>query len=109
MPHIALERHAYAPELNRAFIIRRGRVVAERPCPGATSIREARAMLWPRIPAPVRVATYASRYDTPGRRWLERTYSGTVANHAAALAFLRTQAARLTTGGTATIRTRLIG
>ena len=109
MPNLALERHAFAPELNRAFIIHKGRVVAVRPVPGAKSIREARAALWPRIPEPVRVAVYVSRYADPARKWLERTYQGRVASYAAALAFKRQQAAKLTTGGTATIRTRLVG
>jgi hypothetical protein len=44
---LALERHAYAPELNAAHIIRKGRVVAILPVPGARSIREARKALFP--------------------------------------------------------------
>lgn len=44
---IALERHAYAPELNRAHVIRGGRIVASLPAPGCVSIREARAKLFP--------------------------------------------------------------
>ncbi|UTC29824.1 hypothetical protein BAJUN_01940 [Bajunvirus bajun] len=109
MPHIILERHAYAPELNRAHILRKGRVVAQRPCPGALSIKEARAMLWPRLTqGPARVAFYASHYEG-ARKWLERAYHGRVSSYAAALAFWRQEAAKLAPGGTATIRTRLVG
>lgn len=109
MPRLILETHGCAPELNRAHILRRGRVVAIRACPGAATIRDARAFLWPRIAAPFRFATYESRYDTPDRAWLDRAYSGRVASYAAALIFLRQQRDKLATGGAATIRTRLIG
>ena len=43
---LALERHAYAPELNRAHVIRHGRTVAKLPAPGCATIREARAALF---------------------------------------------------------------
>lgn len=45
---LILERHAYAPELNRAHIVRRGRIVRSLPVPGAQSIKEARKALFPR-------------------------------------------------------------
>lgn len=48
---IALERHAYAPELNRAHIIRKGRAVASFPAPGCQSIGAARAYCFPRYEA----------------------------------------------------------
>ncbi|USN15587.1 hypothetical protein KIKIMORA_04690 [Brevundimonas phage vB_BpoS-Kikimora] len=104
---IALERHAYAPELNTAHILRKGRVVASLPAPGATSIKEARAKLFPRI-TPGRVAFYASQYPAP-LKWLERQYAGRVASYENALTFLRTQRAKLTPEGRATLKTRLIG
>lgn len=44
---IALERHAYAPELNRALILNRnGDCVATLPAPGCASIRDARRALF---------------------------------------------------------------
>ena len=105
---IILERHTYAPELNKAHILRKGRVVAALPAPGVTSIKEARAKLFPRIPAPVRVASYASHYPEP-LKWLERQYAGKVASYENALTFLRAQRAKLTPEGRATLTTRLIG
>ena len=105
---LILERHAYAPELNTAHILRKGRVVAEISVPGATSIKEARAKLFPRLKAPMRVAFYASHY--PERlKGLERQYAGQVASYQNALTFLRTQRARLTPEGHATLKTRLVG
>ena len=105
---LILERHAYAPELNTAHILRKGRVVAELPAPGATSIKEARAKLFPRLQAPVRVAFYASHYPE-ALKWLEREYAGKVASYENALTFLRAQRAKLTPEGRATLKTRLIG
>lgn len=105
---LILERHRYAPELNSAHILRHGKVVAELPAPGCTSIREARAKLFPRIETPMRVGYYQSRYPEP-MKWLERAYAGRIANYAAGLAFLRTQRAKLTPEGRATLKTRLIG
>lgn len=43
---IAIERHKFAPELNAALVIHRGRVVASMAAPGCQSIREARALLF---------------------------------------------------------------
>ena len=105
---LILERHRYAPELNSAHILRGGRVVAELPAPGCTSIREARAKLFPRIKEPFRAADYASHYPEP-LKWLERQYRGRVPSYENALNFLRTQRAKLTPEGSATLRTRLIG
>lgn len=105
---IILERHRYAPELNTAHILRKGRVVAVLPAPGVTSIKEARAKLFPRIPEPFRAADYASHYPAP-QKWLERQYRGRVASYQNALDFLRTQRVKLTPEGRATLRTRLIG
>ncbi|USN14356.1 hypothetical protein PAPPERLAPAPP_01200 [Brevundimonas phage vB_BpoS-Papperlapapp] len=104
---LILERHAYAPELNTAHILRKGRVVAELPVPGATSIKEARAKLFPRI-RPGRVAFYASHYPEP-LKWLERQYGGRIDSYQKGLDFLRAQRAKLTPEGRATLKTRLIG
>jgi hypothetical protein len=43
---LALERHAYAPELNKAHLLHRGRIVASLPAPGCDSIKAARAALF---------------------------------------------------------------
>lgn len=43
---IVLERHAYAPELNRAHIWHKGRKTGELATPGARTIAEARAALF---------------------------------------------------------------
>ena len=48
------ERHAYAPELNKAHIVNDNRVICALPAPGCTTIREARAKLFaPAAPAKV--------------------------------------------------------
>jgi len=49
---IGLERHAYAPELNKAIILnKRGDMVATVPAPGCTTIAQARAHCFPRYEA----------------------------------------------------------
>lgn len=49
---IGLERHAYAPELNKAIILnKRGDMVATMPAPGCTTIAQARAHCFPRYEA----------------------------------------------------------
>lgn len=102
MPRIALERHAYAPELNRAHIIRKGRFVASLPCPGVTTIKEARAKLFGRLAhGPSRVGFYD---DTGGR-----SFAGRIASYAQGLAFAHGQALKLVPGGSYTFRTRLVG
>lgn len=105
---LILERHRYAPELNRAHILRHGKVVVEMPAPGCTSIREARAKLFPRLAAPTRVGYYQSHYPEP-LKGLERQYAGRIASYANGLAFWRGQRAKLTPEGRATFKTRLIG
>jgi hypothetical protein len=71
---IILERHAYAPELNKAHIVRKGAIVASLPVPGATSIREARkALFQPRKPG--RWACVHSERSAPWHG-LNRTIAG---------------------------------
>jgi hypothetical protein len=48
---IALERHAYAPELNKAFIFHKGRRVATLPAAGLTTIRDVRKAYFAPRPA----------------------------------------------------------
>lgn len=61
---LVLERHAYAPELNRAHVMRKGRIVADFPAPGARSIAEARRQLFPQF-EPVRYAEAESYRAAP--------------------------------------------
>lgn len=48
---IILERHAYAPELNKAHIMRKGHKVASFAAPHCQSIKEARALCFPQYVA----------------------------------------------------------
>lgn len=98
MPRLALERHAFAPELNRAHVFGpSGRVVAVLPCPGCQSIKAARAALFrpvvPGLSATVRVERPAP--------WagLNRVYGGRVQTRADALRFARNLAAGRHAGG----------
>ena len=61
--HIYLERHAYAPELNKAHIMRKGLPVAAIPAPGCTSIKAARAYCFPKA-EPRRIV--AAHYERAG-------------------------------------------
>lgn len=73
---IGLERHLYAPELNRALVMNRaGDVVATLPAPGCTSIRDARRALFGRV-EPRRIVTASNvRDDNAEGAWssLNRT------------------------------------
>jgi hypothetical protein len=69
---IALERHAYSPEMNRAHILRRGQIVASMPAPACQSIREARQRLFaPAKPGRLVAASYERAAPWEG---LNRTY-----------------------------------
>ncbi len=48
---IILERHAYAPELNKGHIMRKGRKVASFAAPHCQTIKEARALCFPQYVA----------------------------------------------------------
>lgn len=88
LPRLILERHAHAPEMNRAHVLAPdGRAVAVLAVPGCQSIREARARLFPQ-PAPGIVARVAYVRPAP---WagLNRAYGGRVASRAAGLAYVR--------------------
>lgn len=98
MPRLVLERHAFAPELNRAHVLApSGRVAAVLPCPGCQSIKAARAALFRPVLPGVR-ATVAFTRPAP---WagLNRTYSGQVFRRADALAWARYLAAERHAGG----------
>lgn len=105
MPQFALERHAYAPELNKVHLLRTGKTM---PAPGCRSIEQARQELFPE-PEPRIVAKIEVRY--PGElSWLNRTFCGRVADRSQALKFYRDQKARMAPGkgGTITVKTQLV-
>lgn len=91
MPKIAkLERHAYAPELNRLHLTN-GLTV---PVPGCTTIAQARKAAWPR-PSPGIVATIT--FTREGRT--VQTYGGYILARASALLFARDLAKTRHAGG----------
>ena len=59
---LILERHRYAPELNRCHVLNRGRVAAILPAPGCTTIAEARRTLF-RPVKPVRLVVVHSERE----------------------------------------------
>ena len=98
MPRLILERHAHAPELNRAHVLNpSGEVAGVLPCPGCLTIKDARARLFPR---PVRGVFATLTFSRPDP-WasLNRTYSGRVRTRADALAWARNLAANRHAGG----------
>lgn len=76
--------HRYAPELNRALLAGGGAL----PIPGITTIREARARLFPK-PAPGIWAEVTTHYDEARFKGLERRHTGRVASRTEALRFAR--------------------
>ena len=94
MPRLILERHANAPELNRAHVLApSGRIAAVLSCPGCLTIRAARRALFPRPVPGVRAVVSFTRPAPWGG--LNRAYGpGLVPCRADALAFARTLAPR---------------
>lgn len=88
MPKIILERHAYAPELNKAHIVRQGRIVATLPAPRAETIAGARNQLFGRNDFGPIMATVKKIYPAPWER-LSRTWCGAVPSRLYALKFMR--------------------
>ena len=86
---LILERHAYAPELNLAHILRKGRIVASRKAPNCTTIRQCRKLLYARL-APAIVATVTSEYSEREFHWLNRTFRGCVKSRIEAFEFAKT-------------------
>lgn len=72
-----LERHQYAPELNK---IRFENSTATIPCPGCKSIKEAKAYAFA-AHKPRRFASIGTRYHNPGHQWLNRTFTGAVESY----------------------------
>lgn len=98
----ALERHSYAPELNKVYI--RGVAI---PAPGITLVADYRKRNKP-VKAFIQ-AVVSTKYDNPAYKWLQRTYSGAVANRAEALAFAREVRTKLAEGGRVEVKTKLVG
>lgn len=76
---IKIESHKYAPELNRVYLTGKNssNAVILR-APSVTSIKEARAALFPRALRFRRVVTVEAYYNDPRFAGLNRRYSGTV-------------------------------
>jgi len=84
MGRIIIDRHAYAPELNKTAIKRGGRWHWIK-TPGVDSIRAYRDKNKPAQPCIV--ATVRTVYTNPAHKSLERTYTGRVDSRADALRF----------------------
>lgn len=105
MPQFALERHAYAPELNKVHLLRASKPLS---AAGCRTIADARQKLFPE-PEPRIVAKITVRY--PGElSWLNRTFCGRVKSRAEALQFYRAEKGRMAPGkgGTITVKTQLV-
>lgn len=98
----SIERHAYAPELNKVWL---SRATQPLKAPGVRSIAEARLELFPK-PRP-RVMCEVSTHYPPELKWLERRYVGSVRDRVAALQFANQKRAVLAQGGTVKVRTWL--
>lgn len=76
---LKIETHKYAPELNRVYLIgKNSSSAAVLRAPSVTSIKEARAALFPKALPFRRVVTVESYYDDPRFSGLNRRHSGTV-------------------------------
>jgi hypothetical protein len=69
---IVLERHAYAPELNCAYL---GKAGTRIPAPGCTSIKDVRTQLFRPLAARGRHVTLSTHYPAT-HAWLNRRHSG---------------------------------
>ena len=69
---IILERHAFAPELNVAYI---GPHHVKVKAPGCTSIREVREKLFAPVPRKGRYVRIKTKYPEP-YNWLDRSMQG---------------------------------
>lgn len=105
MTTVIIERHQYAPELNKAHVKTRAGFV-EVPAPGITSVKEFRAKRQPT--RPVIHAIVETVYDG-ALSWLNRKWAGKVESRAQALTFAREHIApRLAPGGRVRVTTRLV-
>lgn len=84
-----LETHKYAPEMNRLYFLRRGRIVASMRAPGCHTIQQFRARYFRRAPAGL-FALIDSVYVEPEFAWLNRHVAhGRCDSRVAALRFSR--------------------
>lgn len=107
-----IERHAYAPEMNKAYRIVNGkRILIAKATGGLTttsfdgikSVRERFRSIKKGI-----IATVKTHYP-PEFKWLERTHSGYVETRAQALAFAAELRTKLAEGGSVSVKTCFIG
>jgi hypothetical protein len=74
---LAIERHRFAPELNKVFFLnKQGEVIARRHAPGVTCIRQWREKFKPATPT--RIAIVTSQYAEPSLRWLDKKRTGRI-------------------------------
>lgn len=84
---LAIETHAYAPELNSILFVKHGKVIAKKSAPGVKSIREARDVYFQAI-TPGRVAVVSSSHSEPKYQWLNRTVRGRISSFGELLRFV---------------------
>lgn len=113
---IILERHAFAPEMNKAHILRRVRgnvwqTAGTISAPGCTSIADVRRAKFAPNGSFRRCAVIRSVYAQPQHLWLNKSRGGIVANYTEALTCVRkVRAGQLPDCGAAvTIRTFFVG
>lgn len=81
-----IEKHTFAPELNKILFVKHGVVVATKKSPGVTSIRQARDIYFSKV-QPGRVATVSTVYPKPFEH-LNRTQRGRVSSFSEVSRFL---------------------
>lgn len=104
---IVLERHRYAPELNKAHIGPNGTVV---PAPGCESIREVRQTLFSPVKRSGRHVVLSTHYPQE-KAWLNRQHAGFCNNLRELSNHLHALRAGLVPGlgATVKVRSRLVG
>lgn len=110
---IVIEKHAYAPEMNKAYRVVNGKMVLIAKAmdggllaKGFDSIRSLRERF-----QPVRqgiVATLKTHYPSE-LQWLERTYCGYVSSRSEAIKFAEQLRTKLAEGGRVSIKTQIVG
>lgn len=105
---LLLERHRYAPELNRLYVYTGNDPHNPLPLrvPQAASIPEARKHLRLTPATPVILATVSTHYEDPALQWLNRSYTGTVTSRSEALRYARDVVRPRVIEGLATVTTK---
>lgn len=113
---IILERHAFAPEMNKAHILRRVRgngwqTAGTISAPGCTSIADVRRAKFAPCGSFRRCAVIRSVYSQPQHLWLNKSRGGIVANYTEALTYARKvrEGQLPDCGATVTIKTFFVG